>query len=135
MGNKIVTLEKNWQEVFLDQLRLVPNVTLACDKAEITRQTAYRHRQESESFAAAWESALDEAVERLEYEMHRRAYEGTDKPIIYQGDVTGTFKEYSDTLAIFLAKAHRPEKYRERSEIKSDVDLNINVRFNDDLGD
>lgn len=32
-----------------------------------------------------------------------------------------TMKEYSDTLAIFLLKAHDPEKYRERQEINHGV--------------
>lgn len=128
-SNKKVTVEKSWQERFLDQLRLVPNVTRACDVANISRQQAYRERGESETFAAAWEAALDEAIERLEYEMHRRAYEGTDKPVIYQGEITDTYKEFSDTLAIFLAKAHRPDKYRERVDVKTEGELIIKVEY------
>lgn len=53
----------------------------------------------------------------LEDEARRRAFEGFDKPIVHQGVITDTVKEYSDTLAIFLLKAHFPEKYRERSSV------------------
>lgn len=130
-----LTLEKSdvsWHDKFLAQLRLVPNVTKACDVAGIARITAYEHRSSFESFAAAWDDAIDEAIERLEYEMHRRAYEGTDKPVIYQGEITETYKEYSDTLAIFLAKAHRPDKYRERSEVKTDGTLEIKIKYEAD---
>lgn len=36
--------------------------------------------------------------------------------MFYQGEQCGTIREYSDTLAIFLLKAHKSEKYRERFE-------------------
>lgn len=132
MTSQKLTPKKEWHDKFLAQLRLVPNVTLACDKAKISRVTAYEHRKKFDGFAAAWSDAIDESIERLEYEMHRRAYEGVDKPVIYQGEITATYKDYSDTLAIFLAKAHRPEKYRERSEIKTEGELIIEVRYGDD---
>ena len=125
--SKKVTPKKDWHDKFLYELRHVPNVTRACAAAGVSRKTAYEHRKEFAGFAQAWQDALDESVERLEYEMHRRAYEGIDHPVIYQGEITDTYKSYSDTLAIFLAKAHRPEKYRERSEIVSDTTLNIRV--------
>jgi len=54
----------------------------------------------------------------LEDEMHRRAIEGTEEPVFHQGEQCGTVRKYSDTLAIFLAKAHDPEKYRENSKIE-----------------
>lgn len=129
------TIEKSdlsWHDAFLSQLRLVPNVTKACDVANVGRATAYEHRHKMPDFAKSWDDAIDEAIERLEYEMHRRAYEGVNKPIIYQGEITDTYKEYSDTLAIFLAKAHRPEKYRERSQIVHDGGLNITISYEDE---
>jgi hypothetical protein len=36
-----------------------------------------------------------------------------------------TMKEYSDTLAIFLLKAHDPEKYRERSDVSVKGEVSI----------
>lgn len=36
-----------------------------------------------------------------------------------------TVKEYSDTLAIFLLKAHAPEKYRERADVNVTGELRI----------
>lgn len=106
---------------FCAALAMTGIVKRACEAVDITRQTAYEWRDEDPEFAAAWEKALKVGVGELEDEAHRRAFEGYDKPIVHQGAITGTFKEYSDTLAIFLLKAHNPEKYRERSDVKHDV--------------
>lgn len=108
-----------WQKAFLESLRKLGNITLACESAQIDRSTAYRRREADEAFAAAWEDALEESIDRLEAEARRRAEEGTLKPVFYQGDAVGFIKEYSDTLMVLLLKAHRPEKYRERTDITS----------------
>jgi hypothetical protein len=36
-----------------------------------------------------------------------------------------TVREYSDTLAIFLLKAHSPEKYRERSDVNMKAEVTV----------
>lgn len=105
---------------FLDSLRKTPNVTVAARAAQAPRSSCYLLRENDSEFAKAWDEAIDEGIEMLEAEVHRRAFEGNDKPITHQGIITDTFKEYSDTLAIFLLKAHRPEKYRERIDFKAD---------------
>lgn len=92
------------------------NISRACKAVGIARQTAYNRYEEDPEFAKAWDKALKIGVEGLEDEAHRRAFDGTDKPVFHSGEKCGTIKEYSDTLAIFLLKAHKPEKYRERYE-------------------
>jgi hypothetical protein len=89
---------------------------------DIGRVAAYEWRDTDPSFAAAWDKAKDQGIEALEDEAMRRAFDGVDKPIVHLGHVTGTMKEYSDTLAIFLLKGARPEKYRDnvRSELVGD---------------
>ncbi len=45
----------------------------------------------------------------------------------YKGKPGGTVREYSDILLIFLLKALRPERYRERAEVRgslASIDLN-----------
>jgi len=105
-----------WSKTFLDELSKNPNVSRAARIAGVNRATAYKHKKSNDAFSAAWDEAIEEAVDVMEEEMWRRAVEGTNRPIIHKGEVTGTFKEYSDTLMIFLAKAHRPERFRERYE-------------------
>lgn len=92
-------------------------VRKACDAVGIARQTAYEWRSEIPEFAAAWDKALEIGITALEDEVHRRAFEGVDEGVYHQGVLMDTQKKYSDTLAIFLLKAHKPEKYRERSHV------------------
>lgn len=79
--------------------------------------TAYEWRNEIPEFKEAWDKALDIGITALEDEAHRRGFEGVDEGVYHQGVLMGTQKKYSDTLAIFLLKAHRPEKYRERTQM------------------
>lgn len=93
-----------WRPIFLKVLRNSGNVRAACAAAHITRQAAYKARDASKEFAADWADALDDAIDGLEAVAIDRA------------------RRSSDTLLIFLLKAHRPEKYRETTRT-----ININV--------
>lgn len=121
-GRTIRTLKK--REAFLTALRAHGNVSEACAAALIGRQSAYEWRRDDPEFAAAWNEALDEAADTMEREAWRRAVEGTEKPVfgsmgrgLGSGEV-GRIREYSDTLLIFMLKAARPEKFRERTETR-----------------
>lgn len=103
---------------FIETLELSANVGRACEAANISRSTAYKWREEDQEFAAAWEQAVENAIDRLEEEAWRRAFEGADRPVIYKGEITETFKEHSDRLMECLLRANRPEKYRERSQVE-----------------
>ena len=107
-----------WQPIFLKWLRKKGNVTAACDKAKIDRTWVYDVRHWDADFATAGDEALAEATERLEMEARRRAHDGVLEPVFYKGDKVGTVRKYSDTLLIFLLKAHAPEKYRDNSRVE-----------------
>ena len=100
------------QDLFLVALTDTVNVTLACRRARIPRRTAYDWRDADEAFARQWDEALDEGIDLLEAELHRRAFEGVERPVYYKGEQVGTWRFYSDALAMFLLRAHRPERYR-----------------------
>lgn len=93
-------------------------VSRACAAVDITRRTAYNWREDYPDFAQAWDRALQIGISALEDEAHRRAFEGVPEPVFHQGVECGSVRKYSDTLAIFLLKAHRPEKYRENSRME-----------------
>ena len=116
------------REVFLTTLARACNVTAACQAAGIGRQTAYTWREDDTAFAAAWTAAIDEAVDRLEAEAWRRGVEGVDKPVTFQGEITASFKEYSDRILEVLLKAHRPEKYIERLRTENTHALTVNIQ-------
>ncbi len=90
----------------------------ACAAVDISRQTAYQWREQVPEFAEAWDKALRIGVSALEDEAHRRGFDGTLEPVFHQGAKCGAVRKYSDTLAIFLLKAHNPEKYRENSRVE-----------------
>jgi hypothetical protein len=91
-------------------------VTQAAKRAGITRQAAYAARKVDGAFAEAWADIEAELTERLEREVYRRAVEGYE---------AGGETKYSDTLAIVLLKARRPEKYRESKTIEHTGSLNL----------
>lgn len=48
---------------FIDALRKVPIVQVACDKAGLSRNTIYRWKREDTAFAEQFELAMEEGVE------------------------------------------------------------------------
>ncbi len=107
---------RDWKPRFLERLAKTLSVTAACKGAHIGRTAVYQARKDDAAFAAEWDAAIDQAIESAEAEMYRRAVEGTRKPVYQSGGLVGHVQEYSDTLLIFMLKAHRPERYRERVE-------------------
>jgi hypothetical protein len=128
------TVEKgDWKAVFLKALASSGVVTTACKKAKIGRTTAYKTRDEDAAFAADWDMALEAAADVMEEEAHRRAVTGTLKPVYQGGKKVGSIREYSDTLLIFRLKAARPEKYRERSDVKHSGHIDVSRLSDDEL--
>ena len=115
------------KEIFLDALRDTCNVTLAAKAAGFSSGAFYQHRQRDPLFAERWQEAEAEGVDLLEAEAHRRAFEGNDEPVFYKGMECGYVRKYSDSLTMFLLKAHRPDKYRERSEVKQELSGGLNL--------
>lgn len=115
------TFSEALKATFLDNLRDTCNVTLASQAVGISSGTVYKHRREDVLFAERWDEALSEGIDLLEAEAHRRAFRGTEEPVFYKGDEVGYITKYSDPLTMFLLKAHRPDKYRERSEVKQEI--------------
>lgn len=91
------------QAMFLKALEEHGTIYNACRASGTSRITAYYWRNNDPDFAAKWEIALECSVEKLEHSAYDRALKG-------------------DTLlTMFLLKAYKPEKYREKHEVKLDV--------------
>jgi hypothetical protein len=90
---------KKWRQPFLDALAQHGNVSRAAKVARISRNHLYRARHDDPDFAAQWDAAKDRGLDSLEDVANARA------------------RKDSDTLLIFLLKAHRPEKYRDTYNI------------------
>jgi hypothetical protein len=105
---------------FLDEFRARGRVDKAAEAVGIARTTPYEWAKKDKEFATAWEEGKPFAAGILEDEAFRRGHEGTLKPVFYQGEECGVIREYSDTLLIFLLKGLKPDKYRERYDMRSD---------------
>lgn len=119
-------------ERFLAALRKTGNVTQAAKAERVDRVTAYTWRNNDEEFAKQWDEALEEATDLLELEARRRAQDGTPEPVYHRGQQVGTVQKYSDTLLIFLLKAHRPNKFKDRVDMTSN---NETIRFTLNIGE
>lgn len=109
-----VTPKKDTKTVFIEKLKSIPNVSSAAKAAGINRTYAYKLKSEDADFSAAWDEAIESSTDDAEAEAYRRAVKGTVKPVFHMGKKVGGIREYSDTLLIFLLKAHRPEKFRDK---------------------
>jgi len=69
--------------------------------------------QKDPVYAAAADRARQLAASQIEDKLYELGVEGYDKPVLYEGRITATYKEYSVTSLIFLAKGNNHEKYRE----------------------
>ncbi len=93
-----------------------------CLEAErMTGIPARTHRdwvKRSEPYRRDFAVAQEQAIQVLEREARRRAFEGVEDTVWYNGKAVGTTRKYSDVLLIFLLKAQRPEMYRERLDAR-----------------
>ena len=105
-----------WHAKFLAEIAVSMNIRHAAEVAGVHHATAYRRRETDKAFAAAWDQAISEAVDRAEAELYRRAVDGVEKPITVAGE-REVIREYPSELLTFLLKGHRPERYRERHEV------------------
>jgi len=125
MKRRTAATRKRFLEIYAE----CGNITMAAREAGVCRDTHYQWLLDPE-YAAAFEEAEQIASDLLLEEARRRAHDGWDEPVVYQGELqyekvwnpeakrfelTGAplaIRKYDSTLLMFLIKAKRPE-YRE----------------------
>ena len=124
------TLEKgDWRAVFLAEMAASGAVSSAATRAGVGRTFVYAQRAADPAFAAAWDDALETATDAMEREAWRRGAKGVLKPVYQGGKKVGTIREYSDTLLIFMLKARRPARFRERVEQQHTGNVTVRVVY------
>jgi hypothetical protein len=125
---KKIRLTRQRQRRFVEALAETGNVSGAVRMAGTSRTRAYELRKTDAAFAAAWDEAEQIAADKLEAETWRRAVEGVEEPVISGGKLVHgddgqpvTIRRYSDQLLLALLRAHRPEKFRERTAVEIDI--------------
>lgn len=85
-----------WVKPFLDHLRTSCNVAGSCRAVGVSSTAVYALRDKDADFAAAWDDALEDAYDYLEAEARRRAFEGVEEPVVYQGQLTPVWERNPD---------------------------------------
>lgn len=107
----------DWTDRFLDLLEEDGLMNSAARVVGTTPQRIRSLREQSAEFDQAVERALEIANDALEKEARRRAVDGIEKGVYYQGDRVDTEVVYSDGLLTTLLKAKRPDEFAERKQI------------------
>lgn len=109
---------KSFKEAFLFKLEINGgNVHQALEGDKNLIRMVYRHRDTDEEFRKQWVKAIETGAQRLEDEALRRAIEGVDEPLMYQGEIATTVKRYSDPLLMFLLRARKPDVYGDKKHV------------------
>ena len=106
-----------WVAPFIAELKQHGLLNTAARVAGVTPRRVAKLREESAEFDYLVTDALEEAADVLEAEARRRAVEGVEKTVYYQGAEVGTETVYSDSLLTTLLKAKRADEFAERKQI------------------
>jgi len=102
----------------------------SCRFAGIHPQTHYNWLANDPDYKAAYLEAQERSLDVIEQEIIRRGVKGYKEPIIYQGQVTGYIRRFSDNLLMFLAKRRDP-MYRDNPQValglKAGGDIKISL--------
>jgi hypothetical protein len=114
--------EQNEQDLkkarYLRAIALTGTLTAGCKAARVSPHTVYQWREHDEPFSIAEHEARNAFADALEQEAVRRAWHGVQKPVYHEGRIVGHVRELSDVLLMFMLKALRPEKFRERMQLQ-----------------
>ncbi|SRR5713226_9681044 len=123
------------KRAFLRAYSELGRIGKAAEAIGMNRDMHY-HWLKDEAYAEAFKKAQLMAGNNAEDEVYRRAFDGRDKPLVYEGKISKdedgnpvTVKEHSDLLAMFFLKGIFPEKYRDNAQINIDNrQLTINTQ-------
>lgn len=109
--------KRPWQEAILEVMPKVGMVSVAARLVGVDRTNVWRLYKRDPEFAKRFDDACRAATDTLELEARRRALEGVDEPLMYQGKNVGYVRKYSDQLLMFLLKGRRPKVYGDRLKV------------------
>lgn len=103
------------QRLFIEQLADTACVEAAARAVDMSVQSAYALRRApgGESFAAAWNAAVQQGALKLVDIAFDRAIHGSDEPVFNRdGRRVGRRMRQSEKLLMFLLRAYLPHRYR-----------------------
>lgn len=123
-----------WMAPFLENLTLLPNVGTAAKAAGIGRTRVYQLKASDERFAAAWTEALENGLDRIEAAALRAAIVGEERVYRTFRKDGSLASERIESLTSYqdrkmMLQAYRPEKFRERYEVKQSNDSEVDQQI------
>lgn len=106
-GARVPGWSKARERRFLEHLASSSNIAAAERVAIVPPGSAYRRRQQSAAFRAAFDAALAEGYSRLEFALLERAIDGSPVIVTDRGGNRIEKREYSERLALNLLAQHR----------------------------
>lgn len=101
------TITKRQRTIFLDVLRTTGNISASARAANINSRLAHSLKILDNDFSQEWDLAKNEALDDLEAALRQRAIDGVEKPVYYAGKECGVQRSYSDSVGMYILKAHR----------------------------
>ena len=119
------TITNRQRIIFLDVLRTTGNISASARAANVSARAAHGLKDQDSEFSLEWDLAKNESLDELEAVLRRRAIEGVEKPVYYAGKECGVQRSYSDSLGLYILKAHRGEGLvgLKKSDEEDDVPL------------
>jgi hypothetical protein len=106
------------QRAFLTAYSETGVMTDAAVIAGCDRRSHYHWLRTDPVYAAAFERAKDLAADVIEGEVRRRAIEGVEEGVWYQGKRVGTERRYSDRLLELMIRAKKPQEYKPQQSVE-----------------
>lgn len=121
-----IEMSKKKRKAFISALA-VTGRPLEAAKAVGYASTQHLHklRREDETFAEAWDEALESAGDVFKDEAIRRAVTGVLEPDYHKGEIVGYTVKYSDAMLMFIIKQNDPT-YRDAGR-GGGVNINFGV--------
>lgn len=91
------------------------SVRQACKRSGINRMLADSLRVRVPAFQAAWDEVFEEVTDSLEEAGLKRAVDGVEEDVYFQGMKVGKKRVYSDSLLAMMLQGRRPGVYKQRS--------------------
>ena len=107
------------QQRMLNAYILCGQVKPACRKARISHVAHYRWMRLDPTYREAFERARVMAGDLVEDEAMRRAVDGWEEPVFFQGQVVGHITRYDGTLLVTLLKGFKPGTYHTKVDVTS----------------
>jgi len=114
---------------FLRLLAKHGNLKQCAAMVGVSSQAVYKAMNKDEKLKEAVDIARDKAAVVIESEIKRRAIDGVEKDVYFQGEVVGTEIVYSDKMLELLARANIPEYGNVASNLGSHSQPQVNINI------